>query len=101
VRYLTEYPRVLWFDEDMARHQAAIDAALPGNRKEKRSFRPLLRVSKRCGSAQYADAYKVFLLSVSLRLQARHPGVSGLFFQARACRSLADAAHNADNSPTP
>lgn len=30
VRYLTEYPRVLWFDETMARHQAAIDATLPG-----------------------------------------------------------------------
>ena len=30
MRYLTEYPRMLWFDETMARHQAAIDATLPG-----------------------------------------------------------------------
>jgi len=30
VRYAAEYPRVLWFDEDMTRHQAAINAALPG-----------------------------------------------------------------------
>ncbi|MCC6415741.1 MAG: S9 family peptidase [Opitutaceae bacterium] len=30
VRYLTDYPRVRWFDETMARHQAAIDATLPG-----------------------------------------------------------------------
>lgn len=30
VRYHTDYPRVLWFDDAMARHQAAVDAALPG-----------------------------------------------------------------------
>lgn len=30
VRYSTDYPRVHWLDEAMARHQAAIDASLPG-----------------------------------------------------------------------
>jgi pimeloyl-ACP methyl ester carboxylesterase len=30
VRYIEEYPRMVWFDESIARTQAALDASLPG-----------------------------------------------------------------------